>query len=167
VSLVSGPSHLAAPMGVKRVNVETAQEMLAAVEQAFADADALIMAAAVADYRPTEFVKTKKPKARGAFALNLELNPDIVATLAGQKGARQVVGFAAETGDAPAKALKKLRRKKLDAIVANDVGRKGIGFDTAENEVVVLFADGRTVPLPRMSKDRLAFAILETLFAKA
>jgi len=122
------------------------------------------MAAAVADFRPSEATAVKLPKITGPATLRLELNPDIVAAMAAKKGARQVVGFAAETGDADAKALEKMKRKGLDAIVANDVAQKGIGFDTVENEVVVLFADGRVTPLPRMDKEQLAFSILETLF---
>jgi phosphopantothenoylcysteine decarboxylase/phosphopantothenate--cysteine ligase len=164
VTLISGPSRQECPLGVTRRGVETAQDMYEAVDDAFGRADILIMAAAVADFRPSETTPVKLPKITGPATLRLELNPDIVAAMAAKKGERKVVGFAAETGDADAKALAKLKRKGLDAIVANDVAQHGIGFDTVENEVVVLFADGRVAPLPRMDKAQLAFAILETLF---
>ena len=166
VTLVSGPTHLPCPSGVLRIEVETAAEMLAATKKAFGKADALIMAAAVADFRPRQSHDTKLPKAAIDPNLALEKNPDIVATLAAKKGKRFIAGFAAETGEAVAKAREKMKRKGLDAILANDVAEPGIGFEAAENEVRILFADGREVPLPRMEKEALAFAILDALFAK-
>jgi len=164
VTLISGPSALPGPAGVKLVKVETAAQMLAAVKKAFPKADALIMAAAVADFRPAKTSKDKLPKDDVDKAIALTKNPDIIATIAKAKGRKLVVGFAAETGDADAKALAKMKRKKLDAIVANDVSQPGIGFDSDDNEVRILFADGRSEALPRMRKDDLAFAILEKLF---
>ncbi|NLH50831.1 MAG: bifunctional phosphopantothenoylcysteine decarboxylase/phosphopantothenate--cysteine ligase CoaBC [Myxococcales bacterium] len=166
VTLVSGPTHLPCPNGVLRFEVETADEMLAATKKAFAKADSLIMAAAVADFKPRQSHDTKLPKATFASHLELEKNPDIVATLAAKKGKRFIAGFAAETGEAVAKAREKLKRKGLDAILANDVAEPGIGFEAAENEVRILFADGREAALPRMEKEALAFAILDALFAK-
>lgn len=165
VTLVSGPTALAAPADVELHRVETAAEMLPAVKQAFADADALIMAAAVADFRPAQTHSDKLPKSECGDAIALVENPDIIAALAKVKGQKMVVGFAAETGDADAKAAEKMKRKGLDAIVANDVSQPGIGFDAEENEVRILFADGRVEPLPRMRKQELAFAILESLFS--
>lgn len=164
VTLVSGPTNLPCPAGVQRVHVETAAGMLDATQASFKNADALIMVAAVADFRPANAADEKAPKDQVPDALPLVRNPDIIATVAADRGERLVVGFAAETGDADAKALAKMRRKGLDAIVANDVSADGIGFDANDNEVRILFADGRTVALPRQTKESLAFAILETLF---
>ncbi|MDP8225697.1 MAG: bifunctional phosphopantothenoylcysteine decarboxylase/phosphopantothenate--cysteine ligase CoaBC [Candidatus Lernaella stagnicola] len=164
VTLISGPTALPAPPGVHRINVESAEGMLTAVHAAFQQADALIMAAAVSDFRPADPVEEKLPKDQLHDSLKLARNADIVAGLAAEKGKRLVFGFAAETGDADAKAAAKMKRKGLDAIVANDVAAPGIGFDTDENEVQVIFADGRTVALPRRRKEDLAFAILEALF---
>jgi len=126
--------------------------------------DALIMTAAVADFRPATSTEAKLPKDQCPDAVALERNPDIIAAVAARKKHQFVVGFAAETGEAEAKARAKMERKKLDAIVANDVAQKGIGFDSDHNEVRILFADGRVVPLPKMPKEDLAFAILEKLF---
>jgi len=164
VTLISGPSALRVPYDVKLRCVETAQEMLKEVKAAFAKADALLMAAAVADFRPSEKHGEKLPKATLPPDIVLAYNPDILATVAQKKGKRLVVGFAAETGEAEAKAMQKLRRKKLDAIIANDVSEPAIGFDSLENEVKILFADGRIVALPRMEKNRLGIEILKKLF---
>lgn len=164
VTLVSGPTHLPCPVGVKRIQVETAQEMFEAVEESFTDADALIMAAAVADFKPMEKASAKRAKDEVGESIVMLPNPDIVASMAAGKVKRLVIGFAAETGDADKKALKKIQRKGLDAIIANDVSEPGVGFDHDENEVRVIFADGRSVPLSRSSKEKLAFRILETLF---
>jgi len=163
VTLISGPTSLPRPAGVWRVHVESAAAMLDAVRAAFASADLLVMAAAVADFRPAQPAETKAPKDQLGDTIALELNPDILATIAAGRGDRLVVGFAAETGDADAKAQTKMKRKGVDAIIANDVADAGIGFDANDNEVRVLFADGRIVELPRQSKERLAFAIWETL----
>jgi phosphopantothenoylcysteine decarboxylase / phosphopantothenate---cysteine ligase len=165
VTLVAGPVNLPTPPDVERVDVESAEEMFEAVREAFDGADVLIMAAAVADFRPAAFRGEKLPKDEVGGPLEMARNADIVATLAAEKGARRVIGFAAETGDAIAKARAKMGRKGLDAIVANDVAAPGIGFDTDDNEVHVLFADGRDAPLPRGPKQELAFSLLEALFA--
>jgi len=164
VILVSGPTNLPCPVGVKRIQVETAQDMFEAVEEAFTAADALIMAAAVADFKPMEKANAKYSKDEMSESIVMLPNPDIVASMAAGKVKRMVIGFAAETGDADKKAVRKIQRKGLDAIVANDVSEPGIGFDHDENEVRVIFADGRAVPLARQPKEKLAFHILETLF---
>ncbi len=166
VTLISGPSHLPAPVGVQRINVETAAGMREAVKATFQNTDVLIMAAAVADFRPADPVEEKLPKDKLADAIPLARNADIVAEMAQEKGDRLVVGFAAETGDADAKAVAKMKRKGLDVIVANDVAAPGIGFDTDENEVHVIFADGRIESLPRTTKDELAFSILAMIFGE-
>jgi phosphopantothenoylcysteine decarboxylase/phosphopantothenate--cysteine ligase len=165
VILVSGPTALTAPRDVELARVETALEMQKAVKSAFAKADALIMAAAVADFRPAAPSDTKAPKEAIGNQIALTRNPDIVAGLAKSKGKKLVVGFAAETGEADAKAAEKLKRKGLSAIVVNDVVEPGIGFESAENEVRLLFVNGRSLALPRMAKADLAFEILKALFA--
>ncbi len=165
VTLVSGPTTLPPPAGVECRHIETALDLQKAVKAAFAKAQALIMCAAVADFRPSSSAKTKLTKDAYGDGLALVRNPDIVAALAKGKGKKLVIGFAAETGEADAKAAEKLKRKGLDAIVVNDVAEPGIGFESHENEVRVLFANGRSIALPRMPKAELAFEILKVLFA--
>jgi phosphopantothenoylcysteine decarboxylase/phosphopantothenate--cysteine ligase len=165
VVLVSGPTALVPPRDVEVMSVETALEMQKAVKSAFAKADALIMAAAVADFRPAAPKDAKAPKDEYGDQLALARNPDIIAGLAKSKGKKLVVGFAAETGEADAKAAAKLKRKGLSAIVVNDVSEPGIGFESEDNEVRILFADGRSLSLARMAKADLAFEILMALFS--
>ena len=163
VSLVSGPVHLAAPAGVRVTGVRTAAEMHQAVMRESADADAVVMAAAVADYAPAGgALDAKHEKQAGEWALRLERTPDILAALgASRTGPHPVlVGFAAQTGDPVAQAKKKLAAKGADLIVANDVAKPGSGFDVDTNEVTFVAADG-VEPLPLMSKDAVAAAILD------
>ncbi len=163
VSLVSGPVHLAAPAGVRVTGVRTAAEMYQAVMRESADADAVVMAAAVADYAPAGgALGAKHEKQAGEWALRLERTPDILAALgASRTGAHPVlVGFAAQTGDPVAQAKKKLAAKGADLIVANDVAKPGSGFDVDTNEVTFVGADG-VEPLPLMSKGAVAAAILD------
>ncbi len=163
VSLVSGPVHLAAPAGVRVTSVRTAAEMHEAVMREAADADAVVMAAAVADYAPAGgAMGGKHEKQAGEWSLRLARTPDILAALgASRKGGRPVlVGFAAQTGDPIAQAKKKLVSKGADLIVANDVARPGSGFDVDTNEVTIVSPSG-TEPLPLMSKDAVAAAILD------
>jgi phosphopantothenoylcysteine decarboxylase/phosphopantothenate--cysteine ligase len=162
VVLISGPTALDAPAGVERVCVETAAEMLAAVERNFADANIAIFAAAVADYRPAE-VASSKLKRFGQQNLSMELvaNPDILATMARKKGDRIVAGFAAETDRVAENARKKLSEKQADLIVANDVTAEGAGFDVDTNIVTLFSRDGRDLPLPKMMKREVAHRILD------
>ena len=163
VSLVSGPVHLAAPAGVRVTSVRTAAEMHEAVMREAADADAVVMAAAVADYAPAAgALGEKHEKQAGEWSLRLARTPDILAALgASRRGARPVlVGFAAQTGDPVAQARKKLASKGADLIVANDVAKPGSGFDIDTNEVTLVGPDGAE-PLPLMSKDAVAAAILD------
>lgn len=128
VTLVAGPVHLETPPGVRRVDVESARDMLAAVRDAFRDADALFMAAAVADWRPARRRRGKwRGKDGGAEKATLELvrNPDVLATVARRKGARVVVGFALETGQGLQRARRKLLAKNADYIVLNDASALG------------------------------------------
>jgi len=165
VTLVSGPVGLETPWGVHRVDVATVAEMLVALEQATADADAIIMAAAPADYRPTNPAdhKIKKTGDRGTLDVELTKNPDIIATLAGG-GVR--VGFAAETRNLAEYAKEKIPAKRLDFIVANDVSAAGSGFGTDTNQVTLFHKDGSHEELPLMSKYAVALAILDRVAAR-
>ena len=163
VTLVSGPTHLAAPEGVRLVGVRTAADMHAAVTRAAAGADVVIMAAAVADYAPAGgALDAKHRKQDEAWELRLEPTADILASLgASRTGNRPVlVGFAAQTGDPVPQAKHKLASKRVDLIVANDVAKPGSGFDVDTNEVTLVDRDGAE-PLPLMSKDDVASKILD------
>jgi phosphopantothenoylcysteine decarboxylase / phosphopantothenate---cysteine ligase len=166
VTLVTGPTALAAPAGVQVVAVETAQEMARAVEAAFARATAVVMTAAVADYRPRRPLPRKMKKGPAEWRLELERNPDILAGLARRKGRRVLIGFAAETHDLAAEATRKLREKRLDLIVANDVGAPGIGFGADLNAVRLLDASGLDETLATLPKDDVAARILDWLVAR-
>ena len=166
VTLIAGPVALPTPPGVRRVDVVTARDMLAAVQAHLPQADALIASAAVADWRPEACSPTKLKKAQMAGLIRLVPNPDILKTILPQKGARTFVGFAAETGEPTAEAARKLREKGLDLIVANDVTAPGAGFAHDTNRVTLLYPDGRREPLPLLPKLDLArrlIALLPTL----
>jgi phosphopantothenoylcysteine decarboxylase/phosphopantothenate--cysteine ligase len=161
VLLVSGPTALATPEGVERIDVRSAEEMLRAVQARFADCSMGIFAAAVADYHVAEKSNTKIKRSKEALTLRLEPNPDILATVAREKGERLVVGFAAETENVAANARKKLAQKNADLIVANDVTAEGGGFDSETNVVTLFSRDGRDLPLPRLSKAEVGHRILD------
>jgi phosphopantothenoylcysteine decarboxylase/phosphopantothenate--cysteine ligase len=161
VILISGPTALETPAGVKRVNVRTAVEMLHAVEEHFVQATTAVFAAAVADYRPADLSSQKIKKAGAEITLRLEQNPDILATAARKKGNRLVVGFAAETDKVAENARKKLREKDADLIVANDVTAEGAGFDLDTNVVTLFARDGRDLALPKLTKREVAHRILD------
>ena len=161
VVLVSGPTALPAPWGVEVVQVESALEMREAILGRYSWAQAVVMAAAVADYRPAEVSREKEPKALEEKVLRLVPNPDILKELGENKGPRVLVGFAMETGEGLARAKEKLLRKNLDLIVLNWVNREGVGFGSLENEVVLLLRDGRVLELPRMKKRQVADRILD------
>ncbi|MDE2139476.1 MAG: bifunctional phosphopantothenoylcysteine decarboxylase/phosphopantothenate--cysteine ligase CoaBC [Gammaproteobacteria bacterium] len=141
ITLVSGPTHLATPRDVRRVDVETAAEMQRAVMAEVADADIFIATAAVSDYAPTRAASQKIKKRRAALQLGLARTPDILAEVAARKPRPFTVGFAAETRDLEANARAKLQKKNLDLIVANWVGG-GRGFDTEDNALSVYWPDG-------------------------
>ena len=166
VTLVCGPIALAPPAGVRAVPVVTAAEMRAAVFEHLDAADVVVMAAAVADFRPAAPAPGKIKKAgRGRLALELEPTPDILAEIGAVGGERLLVGFAAETGDPAAAAQEKLRAKNLDLVVANDVTAPGAGFDTETNEVEIFHRDGRRVPVPLAPKSEVADRILDEVAA--
>ena len=163
VLLVSGPSNLADPAGVKTVRIQTALEMQAAVQAAYAKADAVIMSAAVADYRPKTVAKDKIKKSDDELVLHLERNPDILYGLGQQKDKQILVGFAAETCNVEEYAKKKLSKKNLDFIVANDVSAKDAGFAVDNNRVQIYFRNGEYEKYPLMSKQELAGIILNKI----
>lgn len=162
VVLVSGPSFIPAPHGVTLVPVVTASQMFEAVRHHLADSAVLIMAAAVADYRPAEVSTHKVKKRDRSLVLELVPNEDILAYVGRSKKPNQVViGFAAETGDPGPAALEKGRRKGADLMVGNDVTRPGAGFDVETNAVVLVYPDGRSIPLPEMDKYQVAWRLLD------
>jgi phosphopantothenoylcysteine decarboxylase/phosphopantothenate--cysteine ligase len=165
VILVSGPTALAAPPDVDVVHVETAEEMHRAVLAKLESARVVIKAAAVADYRPKQQAAGKIKKGHAVSEIALEPTPDILAELGNRKGKRVLVGFAAETDDLVANARKKLQRKNLDLVVANDVGQAGAGFDVDTNVVTILDAMGGVEELPLLSKREVADRILDRVTA--
>ncbi|MEN0013022.1 MAG: bifunctional phosphopantothenoylcysteine decarboxylase/phosphopantothenate--cysteine ligase CoaBC [Solirubrobacteraceae bacterium] len=166
VTVVAANVALPTPGGVSRIDVETAAQLQAACAESFTYADVLIAAAAVADFRPAQVAagKMKKQEGEETRSMELERTPDVLAGLAAsRKPAQVVVGFAAEHGSGALDyGRDKLVRKRLDAIVVNDVSDKAIGFDSSENEVVVITAAGDT-PVPRGSKREVADAILDVV----
>ena len=163
VILVSGPTALAAPSGVKFIAVRTAVQMREAVLENLPAASVLVMAAAVSDFRPkgTSLEKIKKSGAQPT--LSLELNPDILSEAGQRKGQRLMVGFAAETESLLANAQRKLAEKNLDLIVANDVSLPGAGFAVETNIVKVIDRSGKVEELPLMGKEELANRILDRI----
>jgi phosphopantothenoylcysteine decarboxylase / phosphopantothenate---cysteine ligase len=161
VILVSGPTELHPPEGADWVPVRTAEEMRSAVLEHSAAANVVIMAAAVADYRPAAASAKKIQRGSERLVLELEPTPDILRELSVQKGKRLLIGFAAETDHLAENARAKLARKGADVIVANDVTREGAGFDTDTNIVTLYFRDGREVSLPQLPKSEVARLILD------
>ncbi len=159
VTLIAGPVRLETPPGVRRIDVSSAREMLRAVRSEFRDADALIMAAAVADWRPARKLAgkwRKKDQKTETASLELVKNPDILSLVARQKGDRLVVGFALETGDGVRRALRKLRRKNADYIILND--ESVLGSERAT--VTILATDGSSVRLENKTKRAVAKALV-------
>jgi len=152
VTLVTGPVALPAPAGVRVVAVDSAAAMQRALRESFREATVLVMAAAVADYRPAAPLVRKMKKSAAAQQLALVRNADILSGLAKEKGSRTVVGFAAETHDLVAEARRKLREKGLDLIVANDVTAPGAGFGSDTNAVRLLDARGLDEAVPVLPK---------------
>ncbi len=165
VTLVVGPGTVDPPEGPRLIRVSTAQEMLEAVRAAVRDADALVMAAAVADFRPAAPADAKLKKEAGIPQLQLVPTPDILGELGAGGLDLVLVGFAAETHDLEAAARAKLEAKGLDLIVVNEVGREGTGFGTDTNHAAILDRHGTGEPLRVWTKDELAAAICDRLVA--
>lgn len=155
VVLVSGPTDLEVPWGVRVVRVRSAEEMRDAVLENFGWCDVLAMAAAVADFRPAK-VSPKKIKKEEGLVLKFERTPDILAEVAKEKGERFVLGFAVETEDEVEGGKRKLREKNLDLIVVNNPTVEGAGFGWDTNVATLIDRNGRVEELPRMSKRELA-----------
>jgi phosphopantothenoylcysteine decarboxylase / phosphopantothenate---cysteine ligase len=166
VTLVAGPVALATPPGVTRVDVATAAEMASAVAIHAPAAHLIVMAAAVADFRPRQAASTKIKKEQGVPTLELEPTPDILAGLRDLAPGAVLVGFAAETGDLETQARAKLERKRADFLAANDVSRSDIAFGSEANEVTVFRRAGEPVVLAKAPKPEIAAALLD-LFAEA
>ena len=166
VTLIAGPIALPCPAGVEMVAVVTAEQMHQAVLALAETADVVVMAAAVADYRPSAPCAEKIKKAgRERLVVELEPTTDILAELGARRGRQVLVGFAAETGDAAAAAGCKLTEKNLDVVVANDVTLPGAGFDVDSNQVDIYTRDGRHIAVPLSSKARVAERILDEVVA--
>ncbi len=159
--LVSGPTHLSPPTGVELIRVETALQMREAVLSRLAEATVVIKAAAVSDYRVAQPADAKIPKGEAPLTLELVPTPDILKEIGAQKGARIVVGFAAETGEIVRRARHKLTAKQLDLIVANDVSQAGAGFACDTNLVVILDPAGGVEELPLLPKRQVARRIFD------
>ncbi len=164
VTLISAPTALTPPIGVKFLLAQSAEKMLNAVLTESVGADVLIMAAAVADFRPAQIASKKLKKRDGIPQITLEDAPDVLKHLASPKSRasrpRLVVGFAAESRDLISNATEKIKSKKLDLIVANDISAKDAGFDVENNRVILLYADGKQEKVSLMSKFEVAELIL-------
>lgn len=168
VALVSGPTHLTPPRGVRFTPVVSAREMFEKVKNRSRRSDIIIMSAAVSDYRPARRSRRKQKKMARPQEIRLVPNPDILAWLGRHKRNGQfLVGFAAETHDLVAHARSKLKRKNLDLIVANDVSAKGQGFASHTNRVILLWRTGRVERLPKAGKQQIARWILQRVVRHA
>ena len=169
VTLVTHPTGLVVPVGAQVIEARTTQDMLEAVLKACENADVLIMAAAVADFRVKHVAEHKLKKRDGIPQLELEAAPDILAAVAKERGSlkrlKVVVGFAAESRDLAENAAAKLKSKKLDLIAANDISASDAGFTVDTNRVTLLHADGRREALPLLTKHEVAEAIIERVAA--
>lgn len=165
VTLISGPSSLKPPRGARFIVIESAEEMGKAVMSNLKDATVVIMAAAVADYRPKKAVSEKIKKGKASLSIDLEKTEDILSEIGKKKGKKLLIGFAAETENLVANAKKKLKEKNLDIIVANNVKEPGAGFGVDTNIVTIIDKKGNTEELPKMSKEDVAWIVLDRVAA--
>lgn len=169
VILISGPTSLDVPDRIDFIPIESAADMYQAVAYWIGKCDVAIFAAAVADYRPVQVAEQKMKKSGGTLTLELVRTPDILGSARGEFSfTGTLVGFAAETEDVLANAKGKLVRKQCDLVIANDVSRAEIGFDSSQNEVTLVYAE-RLVPLPLASKEHLGhelMVVIEALHAE-
>ncbi|MCK0470702.1 bifunctional phosphopantothenoylcysteine decarboxylase/phosphopantothenate--cysteine ligase CoaBC [Halalkalibacter sp. APA_J-10(15)] len=162
VTLISGPTSLEHPTGVNVVAITSAEEMYHAVDEAFTQSDILIKAAAVADYTPKNVYDQKRKKQQGEWSIEMERTVDILQTISTKKTPSQViVGFAAESEKVVEYAKKKLEKKNLDLIVANNISEVGSGFKGDTNQITIIHRNGEMKPFPMLSKQEAAFRILE------
>lgn len=166
VTLITGPVHLSSPVGVRRLDVTTATEMRDAVLSAVEGTDALLMAAAVADFRPVNAVKSKMKRRKGPPQVQFESTDDILGLVTSHSEApKVVVGFAAESQDMIDNARAKLEEKGLDLIVANDITAADSGFSVDTNRVALIHADGAIEELPLLSKTEVAEEVMDRVVA--
>jgi phosphopantothenoylcysteine decarboxylase/phosphopantothenate--cysteine ligase len=165
VTLVSAPTALTPPVGARLIPVAAVEEMLEVVLAESSGADALVMAAAVGDFRPKQVAKNKLKKRDGIPQVELAVAPDVLAAVSGlgRRRPRVVIGFAAESRDLLKNAEAKLKAKNLDMIVANDISAPDSGFGADTNRVTLLFSDAEKQPLPLMSKEEVAETIIARL----
>lgn len=163
VVLISGPVHLPEPAGVHTIHVRTALEMRKAVLEHLAESTIIVKAAAVADYHRSNPPRLKEKKTAARLSLELDPTPDILAEVGRQKGDRLLVGFAAETDHLTEEAKRKLESKNCDMIVANLVSQEGIGFDSEENEVLLVMRTGQSIPIERAPKREVARRIFDEM----
>ena len=161
--MVAGPSSLPTPRGVERFDTVNAADMLSATSRHFPWCTALVMAAAIADFRPANPASNKLKKNSRGLDLKMVSIADELPRLAARRGSRVMIGFAAETDDLEVNARDKLKRKGLDLIVANDVTKEGAGFGVDTNIVTLITPDGPAQPQPKLSKDEVAELILDRL----
>lgn len=167
VMLISGPTNLNPREGMNLIKVESAMQMRDEVMAHAPQAQIIVMAAAVSDYRPKEISQQKMKRGQTSLTIELEENPDILAELGKNKNANQIiVGFSMETENLIENSRKKLEKKKADLIVANDVSKEGAGFGTDTNIVTFIDSSGQIEELPLMSKYDVANAILDKATAK-
>ena len=167
VTLVSGPVNLLPPEGVEVINIESAADMAKAMKSAAETADIIVMAAAVADYRPKQYSTSKVKKSDGDMCIELERTEDILLSLGKNKRPGQIlVGFAAETDDLLKNAQGKLERKNLDYIAANIVGVPGRGFAADNNAITLIGRDGSQTEFALQSKKDLAGALLDHILSR-
>jgi phosphopantothenoylcysteine decarboxylase/phosphopantothenate--cysteine ligase len=161
VVLISGPVHLASPRGVEVIQVRTAVEMRAKVMENLGPAHIVIKAAAVADYHLSKVPEQKVKKTAARISLELDPTPDILAELGRKKDDRLLIGFAAETRNLAQEARRKLESKNCDMVVGNLVGEPDVGFESDQNEVILVLRTGETIPLARASKREIADRIFD------
>lgn len=162
VTLISGRVHLEPPKNAKLVPVVSSDDMFVAVNAHIAEADVVVMSAAVADFRPAHYSREKIKKSAGVRSIELVPTHDILNSLPRDRKFL-VVGFAAETNDIESNARKKLHDKNLDVVVANDVSRSDIGMESADNEVTIFFRNGETRRIARTSKKIIARELVKII----
>jgi phosphopantothenoylcysteine decarboxylase / phosphopantothenate---cysteine ligase len=163
VTLVSGPVSLRPPDNVQLIPIQTSDEMYDAVQRATENCDALVMCAAVADFKPASYSSQKLKKKAAALSIELVPTRDILASIGNQDHSFMVIGFAAETENVAANAKKKLREKNCDVIVANDVSSSDYGMESAENEVTIFFRNGETKQVRRAPKKNIARELVKII----
>lgn len=163
VILVSGPTHLFPPPDAKLRKVQTAEDMKKEILEHFSKADVVIMTAAVSDFQFEESASGKIKKEKLGGNIKIIPTPDVLKELGRKKGRKVLIGFAAETEDVVANAIKKLKDKNLDLIIANDVTAEGVGFESNFNQVSVVFPDGKSVQTEKMTKVEISQIIMDKI----